>query len=403
MIVTQFPSTVSGPAERLAGFVAHLRANGFSLGPKEVASAMQALTTVRATDVWQVRLALRTVLVSDTEAWRKFDDLFDAYWFNAGKQAVRNVQTDHVKVQHKRPMLWQNHFDGDQPDGSSESANDNQMQADPDGDGEAEGTEGRLVATKQDNLTKRDLRELMNEEDLRRAEEAARRLGNALRDRRSRRRKQSQRGAMMDLRKTIRGALSTGGDPMRLFRKHRPDRPLRVVALCDVSGSMTSYSRVFLAFLKGLIGTDSQSGLQTEAYLFHTRLMRVTDALRDNDSLRAATRLSLMAEGFGGGTDIAGCLQDFVTKHSGRALNGRTVVVILSDGYCTAAPAEVGGALGKLRRKCRRIVWLNPLKGWKDYAPIAGAIAAAEPYLDAHLPANTIEALLALEPEFAKL
>ena len=101
---------------------------------------------------------------------------------------------------------------------------------------------------------------------------------------------------------------------------------------------MTLYARVFLAFLKGLMSADDK----TDAYIFHTRLIRVTSALRDNDNLRAAGRLSLMAEGFGGGTDIAGSLSAFCDSYAEAALNGRTVAIILSDGYCTGEPEALG-------------------------------------------------------------
>jgi uncharacterized protein with von Willebrand factor type A (vWA) domain len=239
----------------------------------------------------------------------------------------------------------------------------------------------------------------MDEDSLRRAEAAALGIARALRDRRSRRRKQALRGRQLDMRRIQRASLARGGEPMELFRRARPPRPMQIVALCDVSGSMTVYARVFLAFLKGLVGSD----MRTDAYLFHTRLMRVTDAMRDHDTLRAASRLSLMAEGFGGGTDISGSLERFVTGYGARALNGRTVVIILSDGYCTSDPEALGAVLAKLRKKARRIVWLNPLKGWREYAPVAASMQAALPYLDAHLPANTLEALGALEQEFARL
>ncbi|MCT4371310.1 VWA domain-containing protein, partial [Yangia mangrovi] len=227
----------------------------------------------------------------------------------------------------------------------------------------------------------------------------ARDLARAIRDRRSRRRRQARRGSELDMRRILRASLARGGEPLDLHRRARPERPMRIVALCDVSGSMTVYARVFLAFIKGLVDADTTA----DAYLFHTRLMRITPALRDRDTLRAAGRLSLMAEGFGGGTDIGASLGTFVEAHAAKALSRRTVVLILSDGYCTGRPEALAAALARIRRRAGRIVWLNPLLGWQGYAPVAVAIAAALPHLDAHLPANTIEALAALEPEFARL
>lgn len=394
MQVTRFPSRAEGVADRVAGFIAHLRMNGFAVGPAETGDALAALTEVDATDAAQARMALASLLVPDAERWRRFDDLFDAYWYNAGKTRTGQASV-HVRTQAARPTLWQPHFE----DGGADREADDSATTPGDGDGEAEGTEGRLIATRTDNLTRRDLRELMDEDSLRAAEAAATRLARAIRDRKSRRRKRDLRGPALDMRRIQRASLARGGEPMDLHRRARPPRPLRIVALCDVSGSMTVYARVFLAFLKGLVAADTKA----DAYLFHTRLMRVTDALRDHDTLRAAARLSLMAEGFGGGTDIAGSLTRFVEGYGARALNGRTIVVILSDGYCTSDPEALAAALGRIRRKARRIVWLNPLKGWKDYAPVAAAITAALPHLDAHLPANTIDALAALEGEFAKL
>ncbi|MDA7964413.1 VWA domain-containing protein [Ruegeria sp.] len=393
MQVTRFPSRAQGLADRMSGFIGHLRMNGMRVGPQETGDALAALGAVQATDVAQARQALCTLLAGDADDWRRFDELFDAYWFNAGKQRRGLAQDTHVRVQSAKPMIWQ----GEGPE--TGDAGTDQTTTPGAGDGEAEGMDGQLIATRTANLSRRDLRELMDEAALKEAEATATAIARAIRDRRSRRRKQALRGPALDMRRIQRASLARGGEPMDLYRRARPPRPMRIVALCDVSGSMTVYSRVFLAFLKGLIG----SGTEADAYLFHTRLMRVTDALRDHDTLRAAGRLSLMAEGFGGGTDISGSLESFLTGYGARALNGRTVVVILSDGYCSSDPQALGAVLARIRRKTRRIVWLNPLKGWQDYQPIAAAMQEALPHLDAHLPANTLAALAALEPEFRKL
>ncbi|MEM9813364.1 MAG: VWA domain-containing protein [Pseudomonadota bacterium] len=399
MQVTRFPNRAEGVADRVAGFVAHLRMNGFSVGPRETGDAIAALTAVDAANPMEARMALATLLVPDADGWRTFDDLFDAYWYNAGRQKKGTVNSDHVRVQAARPMLWQNHMEDDSGNGSDNAAAEHELEADTDEAQEAEGRDGRLIATRIKNVSPRDLRELVDEDSIRRAEDAATAIARAIRDRRSRRRKRALNGPDLDMRRIARASLARGGEPVDLYRRAKPPRPMKIVALCDVSGSMTIYARVFLAFLRGLTTVDTKA----DAYLFHTRLLRITDALRDHDTLRAASRLSLMAEGFGGGTDISGSLTSFLDGHGARALDGRTVVVILSDGYCSSDPAALGTALARIRRKARRVVWLNPLKGWRDYAPVAAAMSAALPHLDAHLPANTLEALAALEPEFAKL
>ncbi len=395
MEVTRFPSRAAGLADRVSGFIAHLRMNGLRVGPQETGDALAALSAVEATDSAQARQALCALLAGDADEWRRFDALFDAYWFNAGKQRVGMAQTTHVRLQSSQPMIWRNQSLAKEE--TQSGAGD--VTAPGASDQDAYGIDGQLIATRTDNLSRPDLRELMDDETLRQAEAAALSLARAIRDRRSRRRKQAARGSALDMRRILRASLARGGEPMDLYRRARPPRPMRIVALCDVSGSMTVYSRVFLSFLKGLIG----SGTDADAYLFHTRLMRVTDALKDHDTLRAAGRLSLMAEGFGGGTDISGSLERFLNSYGARVLNGRTVVLILSDGYCSTDPQALGDVLGRLRRKARRIVWLNPLKGWEDYQPIAAAMQAALPHLDAHLPANTLDALAALEPQFRKL
>jgi len=399
MRVTRFAERAAGPAERLAGFIAHLRLNGIKAGPQETGAALAALNAVAAARPRQARLALKSVLATGRDGWRRFDELFDAYWFNAGRVQPATAPAARARPT-GRPALWTGHLG----EGRSPAASAGLPVAADDDEGTAsgEGT-GRLVATRAQALMHRDLRDLTDPEMLAEAARVAERLARAIRDRRSRRRRAARRGDALDLRRIARRSLARGGEPIDLVYRRRPERPMRIVALLDVSGSMEPYAGVFLAFLKGLIGATTKTGTKADAYLFHTRLIRVGEALRDRDPMRAAVRLSLMAQGFGGGTRIAGSLAQFNHTYAKSMVNGRTVVLILSDGYDTDPPERLGAELARLARRARRIVWLNPLKGWRDHAPVARGIAAALPHIDAHLPAGTLADLAALEAEFERL
>ncbi|WP_240932555.1 vWA domain-containing protein [Pelagibius litoralis] len=396
MQVTRFPARAAGTTERMADFMAHLRANGLPVGPPETGIALKALTTIKAWDAAEARLALKAICAGDAERFERFDDLFEAYWLNSGRERQGFATRDERRTKHQVPTFGPG---VDRESRSGEKGALDQPEGGDDSDGFSHSGDGKLVASRLRNIEKVDLRELMMPEDLKRAERVAERFGKNIRDRRSRRRKAARRGAQLDLRRIARASVSAGGEPIRLLKRRRPDRPVHLVALLDVSGSMTVYARVFLAFLKGLMSADQR----TDAYLFHTRLVPISDALRDHDSLRAVNRLSLLADGFGGGTRIGANLAQFNAQYAAQRVNGRSVVVILSDGYDTDPPAMIATALQRLKKRGCRIVWLNPLKGWKDYAPVAAGMAAALPYLDLFAPANTLESLAALEPQLQRL
>lgn len=390
--VTKFATRDAGPAARVAGFLAHLRGNGLRLGVSETETALAALADVDATDPAEARMALRAVCTGCADEARRFDALFDAYWLNGGRVAHRLAPTSDARLAHTRSTAT---ADGPQAAGAGERHA-------PDGsdEGEAEGGgEGRLVATRVDSLLKKDLREVVSREDIAEAERVAEALGRALRDRRSRRRRAARKGAQIDFRRVVRRSLATGGEPLHLPRRARPERPVRIAALCDVSGSMVAYARPFLAFLIGLMRHDATA----DAYLFHTRLVRITEAMRDPDPMRALNRLSLLSDGFGGGSRIGGNLAAFAQTYARRFVDGRTVVFILSDGYDTEGGAGIGEALAALRRRGCRIVWLNPLKGWADYEPVASGMAAALPHLDAFRAANTLDRIAEIAQELDRI
>lgn len=395
MASTRFP-TAASVMERMTGFMAHLRLNGINVGVAETETALLAMRSIDFLEPNETRLALRSICANDADRYKRFDELFDAYWFSRGRQRERQWQSNEVPYQKDR---WTNRSITDLGMEASGSGKIDTPGDDNDGGEADQSGDGKLVASTQFNVNKADLREFMKPEDLARAEQIAERLAKSIRNRRSRRRRMARRGAMLDLRRMARKSVATGGEPLHLLKRRRPDRPVHLVALLDVSGSMIVYARVFLAFLKGLISADQR----TDAYLFHTQLVRISDALRDSDSFRAVNRLSMMAQGFGGGTKIGSNLDLFNRQYATQMVNGRSVVIILSDGYDTDPPEKTAAALARLKKRGCKIIWLNPLKGWKDYQPVANGMAAALPYLDIFAAANTLDDLAALEPELMRV
>jgi uncharacterized protein with von Willebrand factor type A (vWA) domain len=208
-----------------------------------------------------------------------------------------------------------------------------------------------------------------------------------------------RRGYRLDLRRTIHRNISRGGVPISLVKRQRKEKPLRLVMLLDASGSMSMYTGVFLRFIHGVLDEFREA----EAFLFHTRLAYVSDAMKEKDPARALDRLSIMAQGAGGGTRIGESLQTFNRWHAARVLHSRSCVMIVSDGYETGDAALLGREMVALSRRCRRIVWLNPMMAWEGYAPEAAGIKAALPHVDLYAPANTLKSLTELEPYLAKL
>lgn len=390
--VTKFAARDPGPAARISGFVAHLRDNGMRLGVSEAGTGLNALTYVSATRPDEARPALKAVFCGSAEDAARFDDLFDAFWMNGGRVAPRTIP---VKAPASDHVHSSRNAKGQDAEGGAGAASAPDGGDDP---AEADG-EGKLMASLHNTRMKRDLRDLVSADDIAEAQRVAERLGAALRHKRARRRKAARKGDQIHFRKLIRQSLSTGGEPLRLPKKQRPDRPLKVVTLCDVSGSMTVYAQVFLAFIAGMMRADDAA----DAYLFHTRLVRIADALRDRDAMRALARLSLLADGFGGGSKIGGSLDQFARSYARRFVDGRTVVLILSDGYDTETADRMGQALAALKKRGCKIIWLNPLKGWDGYEPVARGMAEALPHLDLFRPANTLGDLAALEGELTCL
>ena len=343
-----------------------------------------------------LRVAFKHLFSARKSDWDRFDGLFDAFWL--GKRARSRSHTSGLAKSANSPSL-KNLADHGSQRPAGETATDQIPSADDD-TGENRAGKGRKEgASRAENLAEVDFRKMADPDQIEQAHEAAARLARTMRTRLTRRDLARRRGYRLDLRRTIHGNISHGGVPISLVKRQRKEKPLRLVMLLDASGSMSLYTGVFLRFIHGVLDEFREA----EAFLFHTRLAYVSDAMKEKDAGRALDRLSIMAQGTGGGTRIGESLQTFNRWHAARVLHSRSCVMIVSDGYETGDAKLLGREMAALAKRCRRIVWLNPMMAWQGYAPEAAGIKAALPHIDLYAPANTLKSLTDLEPYLAKL
>jgi uncharacterized protein len=381
-------------AQKLSAFLKTLRDNGFAVGLAEGRDAASLLASGYAAKPGLLRSALKHLFSARKSDWDKFDGLFDAFWL--GKRVRSRSMTSGEAKAASSPSLKNLQDTGDTR--GRQSASDQVPSADDAAEGR--GGEGRMEgASRAENLVEIDFRNLANPEQVAQAHEAAARLAKAMRTRLTRRDFARRRGYRLDLRRTIHRNISHGGVPISLVKRQRKNKLLRLVVLLDASGSMSMYTGVFLRFIHGVLDEFREA----EAFLFHTRLAHVSDAMKERSAARALDRLSILAQGAGGGTRIGESLAAFNRHHAARVIHSRTCVMIVSDGYETGDANLLGREMGRLAKRCRRIVWLNPMMAWQGYAPVAAGIKAALPHVDLYAPANTLKSLAALEPYLARL
>ena len=382
-------------AAKLAAFLKTLRDDGFAVGLAEGQDAACLMTAGYAARPGLLRSAFKHLFSARKSDWDKFDGIFDAFWL--GKRVrSRSIAAGSARAANNPSLKSLQDLSARQT--ASQSATDQIPSADDAPEGRT--GEGRMEgASRAENLAETDFRELADPDQIEAAHAAAAQLAKAMRTRLTRRDLARRRGHRLDLRRTIHNNISHGGVPIDLVKRQRKPKPLRLVILLDASGSMSMYTGVFLRFIHGVLDEFREA----EAFLFHTRLAYVSGAMKEKDAARALDRLSLLAQGAGGGTKIGESLQTFNRWHAARVIHSRTVVMIVSDGYETGDAALLGREMAALAKRCRRIAWLNPMMAWEGYAPEAAGIRAALPHVDLYAPANTLKSLTALEPYLARL
>ena len=353
-------------------FCRTLRDQGLLVGPRETATALSALSLVDIMDREQVYWGLRSVLVSRPHEVSSFDQCFHAFWtfWTPDAGPAKDAETP-LK---SGPMAPRRHRVGGE-----------------DGSGiDAAGPSIRILRTGASpmEVSGRPDLTVFQGHQLAEVSHLAARLVRALPSRPGRRRRPHRRKGTPDLRRAIRLSLHQGGDLINLPRRRRVPRVPRLVMLLDASGSMERHANLLLQLVYAL----AQRAGRVETFVFTTSLTRVTRQLRTPSFGEALIRVGEQVPHWSGGTRIGESLATLNRDHA-HLLDRNTSVVLLSDGWETGEPELLSLELGKLRRRVRRLVWLNPLLGTPDYEPLTLGLQAARPHVDVFASAMDLDHL----------
>jgi uncharacterized protein with von Willebrand factor type A (vWA) domain len=366
--------------ERVVGFCRELRAHGLSVTPAEVVTAASALQVLDTIDREEVFLGLRSVLTTSVDDFPIFEALFKRFWNRSSHKPIQREAGPNSTLRSQSPPrqspkglgFFLEHW------GSSFAASAQPVKV--------------PGASDTESATTKDFSEFTSDE-LEEVSRLARRMVRRLARRPSRRWRPVRRGHRVNLRRSLRLSLKTGGELIELTYKERRPKRTKLVVICDVSGSMDIYSRLLLQFVYGL----QNSFAKVESFVFATSLARITGELKNKTYKNALDRLATNVRGWSGGTRIGASLATFNAQSLPR-VDKRTVVIILSDGWDTGEPEQLASALALLQQRAGRVIWLNPLLGSSDYAPMTRGMQAALPFINVFAPAHDLASLRALEP-----
>jgi uncharacterized protein with von Willebrand factor type A (vWA) domain len=361
---------------RLAAFARLLHDAGLEAGPRRLTDATRALNHVDLKRQDDFRSSLRAVFVSRKDEIPTFEAAFDIFWappdprVSAGAMPGRSRP---LPMSPERAKAWANAL----------GLNSSQMNREMDATAVPASSSGYSA---EELLRHKDFEQMTWQE----TEQVRRLLEQApwrVAERKTRRLRPANAGRI-DLRRTARHAIRSSGELMHLFRRRPRLRRRPLVLICDVSGSMERYSRLLMIFAHAIARRED-----LEAFVFSTRLTRVTRLLRHRDLDRALDSVSKGVHDFSGGTRIGDALADFNRHWARRVLGHGAVVIIVSDGWDRGDPAQLTAELIHLRRSAHRLIWLNPLLGSDGYQPLTRGMAAALPYCDDFLAAHNLQAL----------
>ncbi|NVK01041.1 MAG: VWA domain-containing protein [Oceanospirillaceae bacterium] len=385
------PEVVDTLTQRLLQFVHLARDNGYRVGVSEQLLVQQSIALIDPFCERQLRSLLRLILCSEKRDWHRFDELFNSFWH--GERSRRQLKTAGTKGS---ALQLQTAADSHSKRNASSATQGDANQ----GEGEAEGAgQGyKEGASRSSSIEKVDFGSITDPEEMRRMEILIERLALNMRRRLSRRKQTSKRHGSVDLRRTMRRSLSTGGEPLALLRREARRRQPRMLLILDVSRSMSMYSFLMLRFARGI----ARIFRDVAVFAFHTHIVPITDALRQTSLARVRNSLNMLGSGWSGGTRIGESLNEFIQRY-GSWMNSRTLTCILSDGYDTGDLAQLETALADIKQRGRNLLWINPLWQREGYSPEAKGMQVAMRFADQVAGAHNLETLRSLEPYFTRL
>lgn len=365
----------SNITESITAFSQFVRTHGLNVGIQETETALTAASKKLLISRQNFKNSLKVIFCTSPEERQLFEKLFSLYWdTNPVDLSEMKYQTSVQGITEKKAnrrliLLGQGKSD---------------QESDP-----AKNVSG---ANEMERLQKVDFSKIQ-QIDAAQLEKIAAKLFKEMSVRLRRRMKESRKGGLLNLRRTIRRSISSGGEPIELYHKSKRPKKHRLIVLLDVSGSMDKYSFYLLRFVCAL----RENFRQTEAFIFSTSLIRISKALQHIYLDSVLTAIAQRTDNWSGGTRIGECLKQFNEQYGKRMLNGQPFVIILSDGLDTGGPEILGRELQKIKRRSKKTIWLNPLKGMKGYEPVARGMKEALPFIDNFRTAHNLESLLALE------
>ena len=390
-----------------AALAVALRSAGLPAGPDRSERLARAVTVMEASTIAELHACALATMVSDPSQVETFERIF-AEMFSAvppgGSQvaAPQRGMTMEPADPGRPPGAQDGNGSGELPPVLREVQTSSSS---PDGAADEDAPEVpaiRRVASSTERLLNRDFAQLSPDE-LSRLSVLMRELTIAVPPRKTRRYRPRKEGARLDMRRTMRLATRTAGEPVNIARRAVRVRPRRLIVLCDISGSMEPYARALLQLMyvatkggasgAGAALPEDASRPRTEVFTFATRLTRLTPFLSAASPETMLAKAGEAAPDWAGGTRIGATLREFNDRYGVRGMARGAVVLIISDGWETGDPAVLGAQMARLHRIAYRIVWANPRTQSSRYRPEVGGMAAAWPYCDAVVSAHNFEAL----------